>query len=51
MDVMAVQAGFQPLDYTLWDENKEFYFRSIQAGVSGDYQHLMRLVRDVLEQQ
>lgn len=51
MDVMAVQAGFQPLDYTLWDENKEFYFKSIQAGVSGDYQHLMRLVRDVLEQQ
>jgi len=51
LDVMAVQAGFQPLDYTLWDENKEFYFKSIQAGVSGDYQHLIRLVRDVLEQQ
>ena len=51
MDVMAVKAGFQPLDYTLWDENKEFYFKSIQAGVSGEYQYLMRLVRDVLEQQ
>lgn len=38
MDVMAVKAGFQPLDYTLWDENKEFYFKSIQAGVSGEYQ-------------
>lgn len=51
MDVMSVKAGFQPLDYTLWDKNKDFYFKSIQAGVVGDYQHLMRLVRDVLEQQ
>ncbi|MBR7890126.1 Fic family protein [Marinomonas sp. A79] len=49
MDVCAVQAGFDVLDYELWDDNKEFYFKSIQAGVSGDYQHIERLVRDVLK--
>ena len=48
MDVLAVQAGFDVLDYQIWDENKEFYFKSIQAGVLGDYQHIERLVRDVL---
>lgn len=50
LNVMALQAGFQPLDYQLWEENKEFYFRAIQAGVSGDYQHVERLVRDSLTQ-
>jgi cell filamentation protein len=49
MDVCAVQAGFDVLDYEIWDENKEFYFKSIQAGVSGDYQHIERLVRDILK--
>lgn len=49
MDVCAVQAGFDVLDYELWYDNKEFYFKSIQAGVSGDYQHIERLVRDVLK--
>lgn len=51
MDVLSVKAGFQPLDYELWDKNKEFYFRSIQAGVNGDYRHLERLISDVLGQQ
>jgi len=51
MDVMAVKAGLQPLDYTLWDENKEFYFIAIQAGRDGDYRHIARLVGDVLENQ
>jgi cell filamentation protein len=48
MDVMATQAGFGPLDYSLWDEHKDFYFKSIQAGHAGDYQHIERLVRDIL---
>jgi cell filamentation protein len=48
MDVFAVQAGFDVLDYEIWDENKEFYFKSIQAGASGDYQYIERLVRDIL---
>lgn len=48
VDMMAQRAGYGLLDYSLWDNNKEFYFRSIQAGVDGEYQHLERLVRDIL---
>lgn len=48
LDAFAVRAGFQPLDYSLWNEHKDFYFKSIQAGVAGDYSHMQRLVRDVL---
>ncbi len=51
LDVMAVKAGAQPLDYSLWDENKDFYFKAIQAGRDGDYQYIERLIRDVLEEQ
>ncbi len=49
LDVMATQAGYGPLDYSIWDVNKDYYFKSIQAGHAGDYQHIERLVRDVLE--
>lgn len=48
IDVMAEKAGYGVLDYKLWDEHKEFYIRSIQAGVSGDYQHMIRLMDDIL---
>lgn len=48
-DVMAVQAGYLPFDYSLWDKNKDFYFTSIQAAVAGDYSHLERLVEDSLQ--
>lgn len=48
MDAMATRAGFDPLDYTLWDQNKPFYFKAIQAAVSGDNQHMVRLVWDIL---
>lgn len=48
MDVMATRAGYGPLDYSLWDEHRDFYFKAIQAGVAGDFQHMARLVRDVL---
>lgn len=48
MDVMATQAGYDPLDSSLWDQHKDFYFGSIQAGVAGDYQHMERLVKDIL---
>ncbi|WP_114416176.1 Fic/DOC family protein [Marinospirillum perlucidum] len=48
MDVMATKAGYGPLDYSLWDGHKDFYFRAIQAGVAGELQHMQRLVRDVL---
>jgi cell filamentation protein len=51
MDTMAIEAGFEPLDYQLWEDNKDFYFKSIQAGIAGNYQYIECLVRDVLEQQ
>ena len=51
LDVMARQAGFHPMDYQLWEQHKDYYFKAIQAGVTGDYQHVERLVRDVLLQQ
>ena len=48
---MATKAGAEPLDYSLWDEHKDFYFKAIQAGRDGDYQYVERLIRDVLEAQ
>jgi len=51
LDVMSVKAGAQPLDYSLWNKHKNFYFKSIQAGRDGDYQHVERLIRDVMESQ
>lgn len=51
LDVMVVKAGAQPLDYSLWNEHKDYYFKAIQAGRDRDYQFVERLVRDVLETQ
>lgn len=50
MDVMVTNAGFEPLDYSLMDQHKEYYFKSIQAGVEGNYQPLNRLMADVFKQ-
>ena len=47
-DVLSVLAGKGLLDYSLWDEHKEFYFKAIQAGVSGNYSPMMQLVNDIL---
>ena len=47
-DVLSVQAGKGLLDYSLWDEHKAFYFKAIQAGVSGNYSPMMQLVSDIL---
>jgi len=47
-DVLAVQAGVGVLDYSLWDEHKAFYFKAIQAGVSGNYAPMEKLVGDIL---
>ncbi|MBR2514279.1 MAG: Fic family protein [Halomonas sp.] len=44
LDVRAVKVGAQPLDYSLWNEHKDYYFKAIQAGRDG----VGRLVRDVL---
>lgn len=43
-DVMAVQAGQGPLDYSAWDADKIGYFTAIQAGVAGDYIPMQRYV-------
>jgi cell filamentation protein len=48
LDVMACTAGYAPLDYSLWLQNKEYYFKSIQAGAGGSYEYMEKLVKDVL---
>lgn len=48
-DVMAVQAGFQPLDYSSWDENKNEYFTAIQQGVDMNYEPMKKWVASALE--
>jgi len=37
-DVMAVQAGHQPLDYSSWDSQRDLYIAAIQQGVACDYE-------------
>ncbi|OOE43741.1 cell filamentation protein Fic [Salinivibrio kushneri] len=48
IDVLCQQAGLGLLDYRLWEENKDFYVAAIQAGVGHDYQHMERLIDDIL---
>lgn len=48
MDYMCHKAGLGLLDYSLWDKQKDFYIKSIQAGIARDYQHMERLVRDII---
>lgn len=48
MNAQLIRAGFDLMDYQRWDDNREFYFKAIQAGVAGDYSHIARLVRDSL---
>ncbi|WP_025904026.1 Fic family protein [Tatumella sp. UCD-D_suzukii] len=47
-DVLSALSGKGLLDYSLWDEHKAFYFKAIQAGVSGNYSPMMQLVDDIL---
>lgn len=47
-DVMVVQAGYEPLDYSVWDADKPAYFGAIHAGMAGDYAPMQRLVEAVL---
>lgn len=47
-DVMAVQAGHEPLDYSAWDADKPAYFGAIHAGLVGDYAPMRRLVEAAL---
>jgi len=36
-DVMIGQAGYPPLDYTSWDQNKDEYFSAIRQGLDMNY--------------
>ena len=48
-DVMAVQAGCDPLDYSNWDADKAAYFSAIQQGLVRNYEPMTRLVAEALE--
>jgi len=47
-DVMVVQAGREPLDYSTWDADRERYFAAIRAAVGRDYREMQRLVMQAL---
>ncbi|MDO4232898.1 MAG: Fic family protein [Lautropia sp.] len=47
-DVMAVQAGLEPLDYSVWDADREIYFSAIQNGMGRDYEPMYELVSRAL---
>ncbi|MEB6380861.1 Fic family protein [Leclercia adecarboxylata] len=47
-DVLSMRAGKGLLDYSLWDKHKGYYFKAIQAGISGNFNPMMRLVSDIL---
>lgn len=50
-DVMAVQAGRGPLDYSRWDADKATYFSAVQCGVGRDYAPMRELVSVALAAQ
>lgn len=47
-DVMTMQARRNPLDYRVWDDNREAYFSAIQVGMGRDYEPMKRLVGQAL---
>ena len=47
-DVMAVQAGHEPLDYSSWEQRKPAYIGAIHAGFSGDYGPMSRFVAQAI---
>lgn len=47
-DVMAVQAHYEPLDYSTWDAQKAEYITAIHHGFNGNYEPMKRLVRQAL---
>jgi len=47
-DVMAVQAGRDPMDYSGWKADREGYFAAIQHGMAGDYGPMRSYARQAL---
>lgn len=48
-DVMAVQAGREPLDYSVWESNKAAYIAAIHQGLLGDYLPMQFWVSQALQ--
>lgn len=48
-DVMAVQSGRDPLDYSSWEKNKAAYVAAIQKGMDCDYEPMKYWVSQALE--
>jgi cell filamentation protein len=49
-DVMAVQAGHGPLDYSCWERHKSFYIMAIQEGLGANYEPMKHWVKRLLVQ-
>jgi len=47
-DVMAVQAGREPLDYSSWEKNKIAYINAIQKGMACDYEPMKHWVNEAM---
>lgn len=47
-DVMAVQSGREPLDYSTWNADKAAYIQAIHQGVQMAYAPMQRLVAQAL---
>jgi len=47
-DVMAVQAGHEPMDYSSWERFKPAYIGAIHSGISGDYDPMCRFVAEAM---
>ena len=47
-DVMAVQAGHEPLDYSSWEQHKAAYIGAIHAGFLDNYGPMRQLVAQAM---
>ena len=47
-DVMLGQAGYPPLDYSDWDQNKADYFAAIRQGLEMNYAPMIELVAQAM---
>lgn len=48
-DVMAVQAGHEPLDYSSWEQNKSAYISAIQTGMERNYEPMKYWVAQAMD--
>lgn len=51
LDVMSTQAGFTPLDYSTWGNDKSTYIKAIHQGMALNYSLMEQLVRQAIESQ